>query len=202
MRFLDSQKSYTFSKIFELKILPEDLASDFGYSLTRKRLQLKQYAEQLDRLDDLKIRIEEVLPYINLANETTRREMIIAKIMSDLIYYTRSSLRIEYSIKVTEQLQGNLDYFLKSQNQVLVVEAKQEDLTYGFSQLIVELIALDQWQETGKQSQLIGAVTTGTLWQFGQLDRQTKHINQGLDSYRVPDDLDWLMRILVQAILN
>ena len=47
---------------------------------------------------------------------------------------------------------------------------------------------------------LIGAVTTGVLWQFSRLNRQTKHIEQGLESYRVPEDIEVLMRILVQSL--
>jgi hypothetical protein len=201
MRFLDDQKSYTFSKLFELKIQAKDLASDFGFSLTRKRLNLPQYAGDLDRLEELKSRIEEVLPYIDLANETTRREMLISRVVADLIHYTRSEVRIEYPIKVSEQLQGYFDYLLKSQKNFLVIEAKQEDLTYGFTQLVAELIALDRWQADHEASELLGSVTTGTLWQFARLDRSTKHIDQGLDSYRVPDDLDPLMRILVNILI-
>lgn len=48
---------------------------------------------------------------------------------------------------------------------------------------------------------LIGAVTTGKIWQFGRLNRATKRIEKGLDSYRVTDDLDTLMRILVQVLI-
>ncbi len=51
-------------------------------------------------------------------------------------------------------------------------------------------------------SYLIGAVTTGKIWVFAQLDRINKHLDQGLDSYRVPDDLDPLMRILVQSLVG
>jgi hypothetical protein len=84
------------------------------------------------------------------------------------------------------------------QNELIVIEAKHLD--YGFTQLAAEMIALDQWERTPDQATLLGAVTTGKVWEFGLLHRATKHIEQGLDSYRVPDDLDPLMRILVQAL--
>jgi hypothetical protein len=74
-------------------------------------------------------------------------------------------------------------------------------LTYGFTQLATEMIALDQWEKTPTQSTLIGAVTTGSIWQFGRLNRATKHFEQGLDIYRVPEDLEPLMRILVQSLI-
>jgi hypothetical protein len=201
MRVLDPSQSYTFSKIFELKAEVDALAADFGYSLKRSRLALPQYTGELDRLEQLRDRIEEVLPYVNLANEATRREVLIAGVVLDLIHYTHAQLRIEYPIKVSEQLQGLLDYLLRTQNNLLVIEAKQEDLTNGFTQLVAELIALDRWQYSTQQPILIGAVTTGTVWQFGRLHRETKEIDQGLNLYLVPDDLDPLMRILVQALI-
>jgi hypothetical protein len=82
-----------------------------------------------------------------------------------------------------------------------VIEAKREDLDYGFTQLVAEMIALDQWDRSPDQPQLLGAVTTGQIWRFGLLDRATKHIEQGLDLYRVPDDLDIVVRILIQALV-
>lgn len=201
-RVLDPNQSYTFSKIFELKAEVDALAADFGYSLTRKRLALPQYIGELDRLQQLRDRLEEVLPYVNLANEATRREVLIASVVLDLIHYTHAQLRIEYPIKVSDQLQGLLDYLLRTQKNLLVIEAKNEDLNNGFTQLVAEMIALDLWQDSTQQSILIGAVTTGTIWQFGRLHRESKEIEQGLDLFVVPDDLDPLMRILVQALIG
>ena len=68
------------------------------------------------------------------------------------------------------------------------------------TQLMAELIALEQWQEDKKQADLIGAVTTGKIWEFARLNRNEKTIEQGLESYRVPEDTEPLMRILVQAL--
>jgi len=45
----------------------------------------------------------------------------------------------------------------------------------------------------------VGAVSTGDIWQLALLHRETKHIQQGLMLYRVPDDLETLVRILVQV---
>lgn len=46
----------------------------------------------------------------------------------------------------------------------------------------------------GDQDFILGAVTTGEIWKFARLDRQKKHLEQGLESYRVPEDLEELMR--------
>ncbi len=126
---------YTFSKIFELRIRPDDLANEFGYSLTRKRLQLPQYQLELEHLEYLKNRIEVVLPYVDLANETSRREVLISQVVLQLVEYTKAQLRIEYAIKINEQLQGYLDYLFRNQTELLVIEAKREDLDAGLLDL-------------------------------------------------------------------
>ena len=171
MKVLEPTGSYTFSKIFELKLIAQDLAAEFGYTLTRKRLSLPQYQGELDRIRELQNRIEETLPYVNLSTETARREILVSPIILDLIHYTKAEVRIEYSIKVTEQLQGYLDYFLQQHNQLLIIEAKKEDLDFGFTQLAAQLIALDQWEVDNPTDHILGAVTTGKIWEFGLLDR-------------------------------
>jgi len=200
IQVLKPGQSYTFSKVFDLKIPADELAQHFGYGFTKTKLNLPQYPDPLDRLTELRDRIEEVLPYVDLSNETSRREVLISRIVLDLVHYTKAQLRIEYPINVTEQLQGYLDYLLRSQTELLVIEAKRQDLDYGMTQLMAEMIALDQWERSPDQPTLIGAVTTGKVWEFALLDRQSQQLSQGLESYRVPEDIEPLMRILVHAL--
>jgi hypothetical protein len=199
---LTPQQPYTFSKIFDLKIEADELVAEFGYTLQRTSLNLPLYSGELDRLEELRSRIQEVLPYVSLVNETARREVLISRVVLELVHYTKAQLRIEYPIKVTEQLQGYLDYLIRTETELLVIEAKREDLDYGFTQLAAQMIALDQWEKTPDQAILLGVVTTGKIWQFGRLDRAHKHMEQGLEQYRVPEDLDSVMRILVAALSN
>lgn len=200
MKIINSEQAYTFSKIFDLKIEPKDLAKYFNYSFIRTKLNLSPYQEELDRINQLQERIEEILPYASLSSEAARREILISPVIFDLVHYTKAEIFIEYSIKVSEQLQGHLDYFLENSHNLLVIEAKKEDLDYGMTQLIAELIAVEQWQENKNETCLIGAVTTGKIWEFARLNRQTEQIEQGLESYRVPEDIEPLMRILVKIL--
>jgi len=203
MPLLDPNRSYTFSEIAKLKAPTDEVLAEYGYSLERTLLDLTQAQGELDRLQERRSRLEEVLPYLDLTNEQSRREMLIAPLMADLIHYTQAQLRIEYSIKVSNQLQGALDYLLRTKTNLLVVEANHEDLTNGFIQMAVELIALDQWEKSPsveQQPQLLGAVSTGTIWQFGILHRQDKLVTQELTLYRVPTDLETLTRILIAAL--
>jgi hypothetical protein len=196
---LQPGQSYTFRQYFEMAYEPEDILAEFGYSLTRSPLNLPQSTASLDRLDNLKSRINESLPYISLTSEAARRELLIAPLLLDVVHYTHAQLRIEYPLTVTEQLKGSLDYYLYSVGKLLVIEAKNADLAKGFTQLAVELIALDKWIDSD-QAILQGAVSTGDIWQFGILHREQKQIIQGLTLYRVPDDLESLMRILVKIL--
>jgi hypothetical protein len=198
---LDPKQSYTFSRIFDLKIDAEDIALEFGYTFARSQLQLPHYSKPLDRLADLRFRIDSILPYVSLSSETSRREVLISQIIFEVIQITKAQLKIEYSLKVTDRLQGVLDYLLRSETELLVIEAKKQDLDYGMTQLLTEMIALDQWDRSPAQPILIGAVTTGKIWEFAHLDRATKHFQQGLQSYRAPDDLEDILRILIQALM-
>ncbi|MDJ0795389.1 MAG: hypothetical protein QNJ51_00930 [Calothrix sp. MO_167.B12] len=197
---LDPNRSYTFSNYFELGFTVDDLVAEFGYSFKRKFLTLPQYSDKLDRITDLKQRIEEILPYVDLENETTRREMLIAPIISDLIHYSHAQLRIEYSIQVDNRLQGKLDYLLRSTTNLIVIEAKQADINRGFTQLATEMIALDHWIDS-PQTEILGAVTTGNIWQFGILDRQSKSICEGINLYRVTEEVEIIIRILLARLI-
>lgn len=197
---LEPNRSYTFSNYFELGFTVDDLVAEFGYTFERKFLTLAQYSHKLDRVTDLKQRIEEILPYVDLENEATRREMLIAPIITDLIHYSRAKLRIEYPIKVDNRLQGKLDYLLRSTTNLIVIEAKQADINRGFTQLATEMIALDRWIDS-EQTEILGAVTTGNVWQFGVLNRQSKFICEGINLYRVTEELEIIIRILLARLV-
>ncbi len=196
---IQPDKSYTFADYFKLNFAPQDILAYFGVTLQRCALQLPQYQGSLDRLTDLKTRIEESLPRLSLTSEIARREFLIAPVLTDILHYTQATLNVEYPVNVNHQLKGTLDYLLQNQQIFLVIEAKKEDLERGFIQLSTELIALDQWIES---DQLIikGAISTGNIWQFGQFDRQSRVITQDLDLYRVPADLEDVLRILIYQL--
>jgi hypothetical protein len=196
---IQPDQSYTFSDYFKLNFAPQDILAYFGVSLQRRALTLPSYTGELDRLTDLKARIEESLPRLSLTSEMARREFLIAPVLTDILHYTQATLNVEYPVAVSNQLKGSLDYLLQNDQTFLVIEAKNEDLERGFVQLAIELIALDQWIESD-QPILHGAISTGNIWQFGQFDRASRQITQDLNLYRVPADLDDLLRILISIL--
>jgi hypothetical protein len=196
---LSAQDSYTFADYFKLAIYTEEILAYFGYRFERAEYQLPSTPQPLDRIEDLDRRLRENRPFISLSSETARREFLIAPVLMEVIHYTHSKLRVEYPLNLNEQLKGSLDYYLEAQGRLLVIEAKNADLESGFTQLAVELIALDQ--STESESDIIyGAVSTGNLWQFGLLQRGAKTLIQDLNLFRVPADLHALVRVLVAVM--
>jgi len=204
MPVINPYEPYTFRRYFDLKIDPIDLASYFGYTYQKQRLHLPQADVSLDTAP-LTARLERTLPQILSSNEQTKREMLVSPLMRHILEHTAVQIRIEYPLKVTEQLQGVVDYLLSVDNlsQLVVIEAKNDDLDYGFTQLLAEMIALDQWERSPSveaQPTLLGAVTTGNVWQFATLDRRAKRLVQGVNTLRVPEELETVLRFLLYPL--
>ena len=191
---LRKDKSYTFSDYFELAYPTEDVVAEFGYSYELTKLTLPRAG--LDHpLDQLQAMFYRKLPHISLTSETARREVMIAPILMELLDHLDVKLDIEYPVYVSEQLKGNLDYLVRSEQQFVVVEAKKADMERGFTQLAVELIAMEQ--RTEAQELFYGAITVGDVWRFGVLNRRRKVISKDIDSFRVPLDLAGLFEVLL-----
>lgn len=198
---IQPNQSYTFADYFKLNYDTEDILAYFGFSFQSQSLALTKSKRQLERLEDLQQRLQESLPYISLTSEAARREFLIAPVLIELIHYTQVRLKVEYPLVVNEQLKGTLDYYLQSQTELLVIEAKNADMQRGFTQLAVELIAVDQWSPLSSPK-LYGTVSVGNIWQFGVLHRQTKQVVQDINLYRVPTDVEDLLRILIAILEN
>jgi len=197
---LKQGQSYTFSKYFELSVDPEELLAEFGFQLVKAPLELERFEGELV-WEGLLNQIQADLTHVDLTSEAARREVLVAPILLFICRLIRSKLKIEYALNVNDFLKGSLDYYVQSSNSaaqgnLLVIEAKQADLTKGFTQLATELIALDEWTESDA-AVIYGAVTTGEIWRFGLLERGAKRIVQDLNLYRVPADLEELLRILL-----
>ncbi|MEO0838882.1 MAG: hypothetical protein AAF063_08265 [Cyanobacteria bacterium J06643_5] len=193
-KILEEGRDYTFRSYFELSYEPDEILAEFDYTLVIQGLSLPKTNLELQRTAELKQKIREILPFISLSNETARRETLVSPLLLEVIRYCECKMRIEYPLRVSNILKGNLDYLLKLKNQFLVIEAKNDDLTRGFTQLAVELIALSQVEE---QDIYYGAVTIGDVWRFGKLDRIQQVVTQDIKLFRVPDDLDDLAKVIV-----
>ena len=193
-KVLQEGASYTFRSYCEMNAEPEDILSDLGYQLLTARLVLPRTGAVLSWEGELQARLERSLMVVTLTSETARRETLVAPILFEVANHCQAQLRIEYPLSVSDWLKGNLDYLVRSSQSMVVIEAKRDDLTRGFTQLAAELIALAQLQEL---ESVYGAVTIGDAWRFGYLDAVKKTITQDIALYRIPDDLAQVMGVLV-----
>ena len=193
---LENEKHYTFSDYFEMSYPVAEIVAELGYQYHLTKLALPQGVLN-HSLEKLQAMFYEKLPYISLNSETAKREVYIAPILLELLDEIKVKIDIEYPVYINQYLKGNLDYWIHSTNQFIVVEAKKADMEKGFTQLAVELIAMDKFLEADVNNFLYGVITVGDLWRFGKLDRQKKLIFKDIDSFRVPLDLKGLFQVLV-----
>lgn len=191
-------KKYTFSDYFDFNCPTEEIASAFGYSFDTKILELHALEGPSSKeISELQERFYEVLPKIALNSEMAKRDFMIAPILWSIIHHVRARINVEYPIELDDRLGGSLDYLIRSNQQLIVIEAKKGDLDRGFNQLTAELIALDKTEEEDIPELLYGAISIGELWRFGILERNTSSIHRDLHTYRVPEDIERIFSIIV-----
>lgn len=193
-KILDEGREYTFRSYFELPYETDQILAEFDYSLIVGNLSLPHTSRELGDIASLKQRITETLPFVSLSSETARRESLVSPVLLDLVRYCQCQLRFEYTLNVNSWLKGNLDYLVKSDRELLIIEAKNDDMTRGFTQLAVQLIAMSQVED---QNIFYGAVTMGEVWRFGKLDRNRQTIFRDIHLFQVPDDLEDLLKVMV-----
>jgi hypothetical protein len=186
--------SCTFSQYFDLPFTIDDILAELGCTIDRTALNLLRKPLR-GTLDLLRNELKRNNNRIELVNEMARREALISPILFEVAELSNQRINIEYSIAVNEHLRGTVDYYIPGQN-LVIIEAKQADLARGFTQLAVELIALDQWTRS-PHPLLYGAVTTGEDWRFGIFDRQQRVIRQDNKRFLVPEALEELVEILL-----
>lgn len=195
-KILRKNESYTFAKYFELAYDIEDILADLDCSFERTLLELPKTDQVIPEINELRQQILDGIQYVSITSEQARREFLIAPIIRQLCRQTHKRVRIEYPINVNDWLKGTLDYYFPD---LLVIEAKRDNLDNGFTQLAVELIALDQWTNSDLPI-LYGALTTGNDWRFGKFHRQQRQIIQDIKLYRVPEELEILVGILLNLL--
>lgn len=193
--------SYTFSQIFELPFETEEILAELGYQYRIAPLELPQQAASLpENIPLLRQQMRNRLPHVSLSSETARREFYVTPVLFSLLDQVKFRLSIEYTV-TGNRLKGDIDYVLRGENSIVVVEAKQANMDRGFNQLAAEMIALSE-QRPATAGLLYGAVTTGDLWRFATLDREHHLIIKDLDEYLLPRDLEPLFAILLGLIDN
>lgn len=204
LNLLDEGQSYTFRSYFEMPYETDEVLSEFGVSLVSKKLSLPRMQVDVAEVDKLSTDLEAALEVVELASETARREVLVAPVLIKVVRLSSSRLRIEYPLIVSDQLKGKLDYLVEGRQRLLVIEAKNDDLSRGFTQLAVELIALASREARREATPkiLYGAVTIGNVWLFGWFDTAEQKMYRDTSLYPVPDDLQDVMETLMGILAS
>ncbi|MEN8221075.1 MAG: hypothetical protein ABFS56_32935 [Pseudomonadota bacterium] len=151
---------------------------------------------------------------MNFINEATTCERIIRPIL-DLIKVQYEWLHIwshvPYNVDEANGLVGEPDYLIAPRTQygdmsippLCVIEAKQEKFAEGWAQVVAEMVAAS-FQGT---QICYGVVTTGKIWEFGQLTDQifTKDVasvSATDDLQKVLNILNWLFQVTNSSLVN
>lgn len=94
-KIIDANLSYTFSDYFKLNADTEEVLAYFNLFFEVAKLDLPETRKEIDRLDNLRSRLEENLAMINLSNEITRREFLIAPVLSEIAHFTNGKIKVE-----------------------------------------------------------------------------------------------------------
>lgn len=195
-------KKYTFSDYFDFNYPTEEIVAELGYSFAFQIITLPETtAYNTEAIQALQATFYKILPQITLTSEIAKREFLIAPILLEIAKETDSKIYSEYPVDIDDRLSGSLDYLIRAKQELLVIEAKKGDIDKGFNQLAAELIALDQCEDTSNRL-LYGAVTIGDMWRFGTLDRQNKYLMKDIHSYRIPEDMEYIFRVLMGIIMQ
>jgi hypothetical protein len=158
--------------------------------------------------------LQESLPLaIAMGSEKARSELIISPILFEIRKILDRKISFfsgeEFTVDPSVGLNGTCDFLIsKSPEQliieaptVMIVEAKKENLKGGLGQCMAEMVAAQRFNEANqKPTQVVyGSVTSGNLWTFLKLEKQTVTID--LTDYLVPP-VERILGILVWMIQN
>ncbi|MFZ4665645.1 MAG: hypothetical protein ACOYME_04395 [Prochlorotrichaceae cyanobacterium] len=202
-KILKEGKSYTFSDYFDFNYPIDEILSEFGYHFVLEALELPQSQGDFSALSNLRESYTKKLPFISLNSEAAKREFYIAPFLLGILDYCSMEIKVEYPLDGGENLSGYVDYLLQLRHEnmthfsnLIIIEAKKGDLEKGFTQLAIELIALDKILEPS-HSLLYGAITLGDIWRFGILERDRHLIKKDLNAYPLLANLETLCSILI-----
>jgi hypothetical protein len=143
--------------------------------------------------------------------EKARSELIIAPILVELRKILRHQISlfsgVDFTIDPAQGLNGVCDFIIaRSPEQlfisapiVIIVEAKNENIKGGLAQCIAAMIAarlVNQREGTGI-TVVYGAVTTGNVWRFLQLDQETIRLDR---QEHYLDQVEKILGILVHMV--
>lgn len=160
--------------------------------------------------------LQEALQYyiplaVAIGTEKVRSELIVAPILFAIKKQLNNKISVfsgtEFNVNVELGLSGFCDFIIsRSTLQLLVkapvvalVEAKNDNLKSGLAQCMAEMVAAQIFnqREGNDISKIYGVVTTGTVWQF--LEMESQNVTVDLEEYSI-NNLPKILGILTSFV--
>ena len=156
--------------------------------------------------------LEEYLPLaVAIGSEKARSELIVAPILVAVKKHLNQQISlfsgIEFNVDSELGLNGFCDFIISHSTQqffiespvIALVEAKNDNLKSGLAQCIAEMVAAQIFnQRQGNDiDKIYGAITTGTVWQFLELEGEAVVLD--LQEYSV-ENLPKILGILTSFV--
>ncbi|MEG4288041.1 hypothetical protein Q5692_04520 [Microcoleus sp. C2C3] len=194
--------------------------SDFTLEKVQKNFDLT-ISEDLDifanvpELEPSNLLTEFLADYAQLAlkinTEKARSEMIIAPILLDFRKQVSSKISlfsgVDFNVDYERGLNGTCDYIISNSTEqlfvkspvIILVEAKKENIVGGLGQCTSEMLAAQVFNERegNKIPVILGAVTSGNIWRFLQLEE--KHLRVDATEYYLKD-VNKILGILANGV--
>jgi hypothetical protein len=145
---------------------------------------------------------------IAVGTEKARSEAIILPILLEVREQLNRQISVfsgrEFDVDESQGLSGYCDYLISQAPQqsvitvpvAVIVEAKKGDLTLGLGHCTAAMVAAQRFNQQRQHplTQVYGAVSSGTLWQFLKLQGQV--LTFDLNEYPIPP-VDLVLAILL-----
>lgn len=156
--------------------------------------------------------LEEYVPLaVAIGSEKARSELIVAPILVAIKKHLNKQISlfsgIEFNVDPELGLNGFCDFIISHSTQqffiespvIALVEAKNDNLKSGLAQCMAEMIGAQIFnQRQGNEiSTIYGSITTGTVWQFLQLEGEAVILD--LQEYSV-ENLPKILGILTSFV--
>ncbi|MDE5107275.1 MAG: hypothetical protein O4808_09500 [Trichodesmium sp. St17_bin3_1_1] len=156
--------------------------------------------------------LEEYLPLaVAIGSEKARSELIVAPILVAIKKHLNKQISlfsgIEFNVDIELGLNSFCDFIISNSTQqffiespvIALVEAKNDNLKSGLAQCMAEMVAAQIFnqRQDNEVSKIYGVITTGTVWQFLELEGEAVVLD--LQEYSV-ENLPKILGILTSFV--
>jgi hypothetical protein len=193
------------------KFTLDELKQKFNITLTGSKGKFNNLAEVAPS-QFLVEALEEYLPLaVAIGSEKARSELIVAPILVAIKKHLNGQISlfsgIEFNVDTELGLNGYCDFIISHSTQQFFIEspvialgsAKNDNLKSGLAQCMAEMVAARIFNERqgNEISKIYGAITTGTVWQFLELEGEAVVLD--LQEYSV-ENLPKILGILTSFV--